>query len=668
MACRYTYQGKTYEAAAFYEFLRAMPLEQASAFMPTVKAVPEAPFVGTTDAWVGLILKRMVRYAVDHGIERVAFITGDQSVQRYGLAKELTSVAWTRTPDGRYNVEGNTGYEPIVRKGLDMAALTKLLGAQTAARVEQGEGTYPNDPATPINGRVRGAFDTPGLTVGGYGMRVFYDTMLPRIARHVVRKLGGAGTRSVRVPIMVGMDKEANRLGMSIADMMDLADPQDYAADLVGFEINQAMRDASSNGLPLFSLATFQAVALPSPGGLASFMRTSRVKDATGEPIRFFHGTANAKGQAPFQIFKNVETDRFQMYLPPGQARGGFYFSPMRSLAQGYAREAALPDREPRILEVFLNITNPYLASEDEFGFYVTQTDIERLEAAGYDGVVKMAPWSEGRLEQAFQVVAFRPEQIKSATENNGQFDSANPDIRFSLAEAEPTPFQTWFGESEVVDEHGMPLVVFHGTTRDFSAFDPQMLGSSTDHATARLGFFFSSSPDVAALFAGERWEGWPLARGFQAGANVMPVFLSIANPASITAREFMERFVRGGEDAIEFQQDLYVKGHDGLRILADEALAQAMGGEEYSADTWVALRADQVKSAIGNAGPFERSNPDIRFSMAPAPPTMNAGGDGWLRDPQGAQLVAYAKQQDLIPSLRADASAAGTDRPRSRA
>ena len=30
------------------------------------------------------------------------------------------------------------------------------------------------------------------------------------------------------------------------------------------------------------------------------------------------------------------------------------------------------------------------------------------------------------------QIVAFKPTQIKSATGNNGQFDPANPDIRYS--------------------------------------------------------------------------------------------------------------------------------------------------------------------------------------------------------------------------------------------
>lgn len=51
------------------------------------------------------------------------------------------------------------------------------------------------------------------------------------------------------------------------------------------------------------------------------------------------------------------------------------------------------------------------------------------LEKEGYDGVMQSKDGDE--------VVAFRPEQIKSATENVGTFDPNNPDVRFSVAGAD---------------------------------------------------------------------------------------------------------------------------------------------------------------------------------------------------------------------------------------
>lgn len=53
------------------------------------------------------------------------------------------------------------------------------------------------------------------------------------------------------------------------------------------------------------------------------------------------------------------------------------------------------------------------------------------LENAGYDGVfIGQDKGSWGRSTDA--IIALRPEQVKSATDNVGTFDGANPDIRYS--------------------------------------------------------------------------------------------------------------------------------------------------------------------------------------------------------------------------------------------
>ena len=62
----------------------------------------------------------------------------------------------------------------------------------------------------------------------------------------------------------------------------------------------------------------------------------------------------------------------------------------------------------------------------------------EQLEEEGYDGV-----YYNGDLNEEW--VAFRPEQIKSATDNNGEFSRENPDIRYSLSGGA----RRWWGERE---------------------------------------------------------------------------------------------------------------------------------------------------------------------------------------------------------------------------
>ncbi len=53
---------------------------------------------------------------------------------------------------------------------------------------------------------------------------------------------------------------------------------------------------------------------------------------------------------------------------------------------------------------------------------------IEAFKTLGYDSTIERD--SDGRIMNA---VVFDPTQIKSATENNGDFSRENPDIRFSL-------------------------------------------------------------------------------------------------------------------------------------------------------------------------------------------------------------------------------------------
>lgn len=60
---------------------------------------------------------------------------------------------------------------------------------------------------------------------------------------------------------------------------------------------------------------------------------------------------------------------------------------------------------------------------------------------------------------------------------------------------------QAWFGASKVVDDDGRPLVVYHGTTGDFTTFDAENANPESDLGA---GFYFSNTPaDVAANYAG---------------------------------------------------------------------------------------------------------------------------------------------------------------------
>lgn len=290
MACRYTYKGKTYELSAFDDLLRAMPPSEAAAFMPTVQSVPDSPFTKSTDAWVALALKRVIKLAVDDGYDRVAFVNGEQSANRYpeALMKAVKRMEWntrsgqkqvTITPtDGEAfdlvlddkGIIGRTSNTPadLVGKSFEDA-----VGKDVAKRVMDD----PND----------GELSGEGFRIGGAGMRAFYDKIVPSVTKDVLRKLGGGAMETVDIgptaadnaakvvktnPSTWQVQNETGEWlthdgvwGKSVIDAIEYgsaaaaeAARKQYTLTLTqpGFTITDKLRESAAGGLPLFTRET----------------------------------------------------------------------------------------------------------------------------------------------------------------------------------------------------------------------------------------------------------------------------------------------------------------------------------------------------------------------------------------------------------------------------
>lgn len=172
---------------------------------------------------------------------------------------------------------------------------------------------------------------------------------------------------------------------------------------------------------------------------------------------------------------------------------------------------------------------------------------------------------------------------------------------RFDQAAIETPEFQEWFGESKVVDDAGKPLVVYHGTGADFSVFDAD---AEATH-WKMPGFYFSPSTEDASRFAESAAKQIQTRNGmpFQpVGANVMPVYLSLKNP------EIIEFSKRGGFISADEMREMIVdakwRGHDGVII---------KGWQDGSGEVqYVAFDPTQIKSATGNRGTFDATDPNI--------------------------------------------------------
>ena len=137
---------------------------------------------------------------------------------------------------------------------------------------------------------------------------------------------------------------------------------------------------------------------------------------------------------------------------------------------------------------------------------------------------------------------------------------------------------------SKVVDlGTGEPLVVYHGTTEDVTEFAPGPSG----------GLYFTPNREYAAQYTYRTMPG----AADTTGGNVMAAFVALRNPQQRTGA--LGSAVLDAQEVAELER----QGFDGLM--------------NQDADEVVALRPQQVKSAIGNRGTFDPSSPDVRFSFA---------------------------------------------------
>lgn len=189
----------------------------------------------------------------------------------------------------------------------------------------------------------------------------------------------------------------------------------------------------------------------------------SKVVDAEGKPLVVYHGTGRDIAE-----FDTGNDDRLQVN---GNRTGawGAYFSPSAKEASIYAE---MSGGDQAVMPVYLSLQNPYVMSRAEWGKHSrTSAKMEtRQEGRGYAKQVKddlIAGGYDGIVirDRGFndEWVAFRPEQIKSAIGNNGNFDPANPDIRYSRSN---TGTMTAAAVSQVADtiaarwEQPPPVVV----------------------------------------------------------------------------------------------------------------------------------------------------------------------------------------------------------------
>lgn len=194
------------------------------------------------------------------------------------------------------------------------------------------------------------------------------------------------------------------------------------AADLA-FMLREARQAAlradggSVSGQPLFRRV--ESAKQISTVAFKRWFGESKVVDKQGAPKILYHGTG--------EDFTSFDQGRSGSSTRHSTAPLGIFMTGDRDTAQAYADKAS--DGMPgyaRVMQLYAAIRNPYLMSVAESQAIDSPGEAvafrAKLEREGYDGI---------SLKGTDTWIAFSNTQMKSATDNNGEFDEWSGDIRF---------------------------------------------------------------------------------------------------------------------------------------------------------------------------------------------------------------------------------------------
>jgi hypothetical protein len=233
-----------------------------------------------------------------------------------------------------------------------------------------------------------------------------------------------------------------------------------------------------------------------------------------------------------------------------------------------------------------------------------------------------------GNLEE---VIAFQPEQVKSAIGNRGTYDVSEKDITKAkgglaglknlpaAAKAAKTvkpveilsPEQSQANLQRLLEESAIKQRLFHGTTASEGGKGEEAIKTLKPSKEGALGSgaYLTPAPDYAGGYA----EG--------AGGNVLPVYVQMKNPLILEGKgdPMVEALIKLGMDqekASRVVERAYEnKGYIGKEVESRARAAGYDGLMQYRDGTLsevVSYNPNAIKSAIGNRGTYDITSPEL--------------------------------------------------------
>ena len=208
--------------------------------------------------------------------------------------------------------------------------------------------------------------------------------------------------------------------------------------------------------------------------------------------------------------------------------------------------------------------------------------------------------------------------------------------------------FIRWFGDwmndpmraSKIVDDNGVPMVVYHGTNTDFSIFDINKSSNTTKRYID--GFYFTTEQKVAKKIA----DLVSKSRG--GDSNVLAVYLDVKKPLVLTAGEYqkigfddkwrnevLNKLTKGKHDGViikperervegvfadsyNYDADANVYYNAEKYGITDKDYAwwlnRAVSNPDFTATQIAVFKPEQVKSATDNIGTYDKGNSNMFY------------------------------------------------------
>ena len=105
-----------------------------------VDGVPAAPFIANSN-WQNLTMKRIMRMAAEEGYDRVSWVNGKQTADRYSLDKQIDSIGYQKRGElFNITVFGHNGNKIYQNQSASVDDVTRTVGKEIAKRLTKGVG------------------------------------------------------------------------------------------------------------------------------------------------------------------------------------------------------------------------------------------------------------------------------------------------------------------------------------------------------------------------------------------------------------------------------------------------------------------------------------------------------------------------------------------------